>query len=320
METRWRKYERDIDVFLAEEFSVSADFCRWFLSSVSKESFDSFKMVEIEVSKVEAEGESDLVVVFEHAETKIRKAALIENKIDATLQHDQAARYYRRGNQSVKRGEFQEFIVVLCAPQLYVDASNAASGFNNFISYESISAFLSTNCDSIRSQYRASFIATAADRANTAWVRVIDEATELYWKVAHKIASMRYPILEMKQRKLTKDSRWILFRPTGVSSQVSIDLKGAQGVADLTFKNTQSELLASAIEDYLDTDMTIVQVRKSSSIRLIGVPLTITEISPDVISDIDKMLSLCARLVKFYKSHTPIFRKLEDRRDADSGA
>jgi len=59
-----RKYERDIDLFLAEEFAVSPDFAKWFLTQTK--SFDEVdaQVDGVYVSKSDATGESDLVVIF----------------------------------------------------------------------------------------------------------------------------------------------------------------------------------------------------------------------------------------------------------------
>jgi hypothetical protein len=79
-----RKYERDIDILLAEEFAVSPAFASWFLSQ-SKFSDKAGTVVNVFVSKADNLGESDLVVTYK-LDDGTHVGLLIEDKIDAPLQ------------------------------------------------------------------------------------------------------------------------------------------------------------------------------------------------------------------------------------------
>lgn len=89
-----RKYERDIDLLLAEEFAVNAEFATAFRSLTGFQNRNA-EVCDCWVSRSDVDGESDLIVVFEDPQ-RSRFALLIEDKIDAPLQSDQASRY-RRG-------------------------------------------------------------------------------------------------------------------------------------------------------------------------------------------------------------------------------
>lgn len=86
----YRKYERDIDILLAEEFTVSPAFAAWFLAH-TRFSDANAQVLDVYVSRSDSTGESDLVVVFEEIGGDSRFALLIEDKIDAPLQPEQEA-------------------------------------------------------------------------------------------------------------------------------------------------------------------------------------------------------------------------------------
>jgi hypothetical protein len=81
-----RKYERDMDLLLAEEFCVSQPFATWFLSQTKAFKGVDATVVDVAVSQTDVTGESDLVVVYERSEDKSRFAVHIEDKINAPLQ------------------------------------------------------------------------------------------------------------------------------------------------------------------------------------------------------------------------------------------
>jgi hypothetical protein len=75
-----RKYERDVDVLLAEEFSVNTAFAEWFRSQTKFETSVA-QVADVYVSKSDNLGESDLIVIYE-TEGGSRFALLIEDKVD----------------------------------------------------------------------------------------------------------------------------------------------------------------------------------------------------------------------------------------------
>jgi hypothetical protein len=92
-----RRYERDVDLLLAEEFAVNPAFADRF-KAVTKFAHETATFVDLWVSKSDNLGESDLIVIYQ-TEDGERFALLIEDKIDAPLQRDQAARYGQRADR-----------------------------------------------------------------------------------------------------------------------------------------------------------------------------------------------------------------------------
>jgi hypothetical protein len=103
----FRKYERDIDLLIAEEFVVSPGFAKWFVSG-TKFAGRPYETVEVSVSRSDVSGETDLEVRFVEAAADAF-VLLIEDKIGARLQEDQLGRYHRRAEAAVQRGEYSTY-------------------------------------------------------------------------------------------------------------------------------------------------------------------------------------------------------------------
>jgi hypothetical protein len=88
--------ERDIDVLLMEEFESESGFLEWFVGLTARWSLDELNLRDVWHSLSNEHGESDLLVLAGRTDGE-RLALLIENKVDAPPQPEQAARYRRRG-------------------------------------------------------------------------------------------------------------------------------------------------------------------------------------------------------------------------------
>jgi hypothetical protein len=225
-----RKYERDIDLLLAEEIAVSSTFAGWLKGHSAFANIDA-AVVDVFVSRSDATGESDLVVVYEEGDGARRFALLIEDKIDAPLQPQQESRYRLRAQREIDRGDYQEYEVVLCAPAAYVETHPEATAFDRQISYEAIAAFLKESDLSPRGQYRANFIATAAMRNANTWTRVNDETTNAFWEAAYHIATAEFPILELKTHSSLVRIRYAKHLPLAQTSSLSTVSTEASSIA-----------------------------------------------------------------------------------------
>jgi len=95
--------ERDIDLLVMEELSVSEEFREWFSSRVFGEPIYQSKIGTWHSVSDSQLGESDLIFLFEAVDGS-RVAILIENKIDAPPQPKQGERYRLRGEKGQKEG------------------------------------------------------------------------------------------------------------------------------------------------------------------------------------------------------------------------
>ena len=295
-------YERDVDLLLAEELAVNPAFGGHF-KSLTKFAGETANVSDVWVSKSNSLGESDLLVVYRR-EDESRFALLIEDKVDAGLQPDQAERYRMRAERDRSDGIYDDFEVVLCAPGFYLANHGGLDGFDNRISFEQLSDFLGAGDQ--RAKYRAALLRTAADTKKiNAWVREDDPATNAFWDAAYDLASKEYPILEMKRPALTKDSVWIVFRPRDLPTmpkRVSVELKGKNGQVDLTFANTTSHVFQPLVSHLLQPGMTVHQTGAAAAIRLKAPAFTIADGIPDGLPKVKAAFAAAARLIEFYRA------------------
>ncbi|HEY3706273.1 MAG TPA: hypothetical protein VGL22_14515 [Terracidiphilus sp.] len=300
-----RKFERDIDILLAEEFSVSPCFSDWFLTRTSKFKTAKAQVAGVYVSKSGSLGESDLVVLFDEAgENGSRFALLIEDKVNAPFMPDQAARYRLRGEHEVQNGQYTDYEIVLCSPAAYCVDNAKAQLFDSRVSYEDIGNFLmSCNRDDPRTAYRSQFISSAAKPGGSKWEQLQDDVTDRFWEAAYQIATDEFPELEMKKLRLTKGSTLINFRPREMPMyprRYYIFLKGNIGLVDLTFSEVLPRLFLPLVKPILKDGMKVVRTGRSTAIRLEVSPFIVAEPDEAVMDKVRLALSASARLIRFY--------------------
>lgn len=304
-----RKYERDIDLLLAEEFSVSPEFAAWFLGRTRELKGVSAQVVDVFVSKSDSTGESDLVVLFVGDDGQ-RIALHIEDKINAPLQPGQAARYRDRGEKGVAAGEYEGFEIVLCAPAKYFQTHTGARDFDWRISYESVcDCLLSIHKGDLRGKYRAAFVAKAAEKSAKPWSQVDDDVTNEFWEAATKIAHDEFPDLEMKKRKFSKDSTWIHFRPKDMPSQprrIYISFRGDQGFMDLAFSSCRVHKFQPRVKAILKRGMHVEQAGKATVIRMEVDPFTIRKPDEEVLKKVRAAFHACVELIRFYRKNRDV--------------
>lgn len=160
--------------------------------------------------------------------------------------------------------------MILCAPRYYIDNRSDLADFDKLISLEQVAQMFDAPGDP-RGDYRRNFLNNAGTRRINAWTREDDVATNDFWSAAYQLGTREFPILEMRLPKLTKNSKWITFRPRDFPTQpkhVYVSLKGDRGQIDLTFANTTAYQFHLAIAHLLEPDMTVHQTKLSSAIRI----------------------------------------------------
>jgi hypothetical protein len=183
-----RRYERDVDLLLAEEFSVNPVFAERFKAATKFEG-KTATVADYWVSKSNNLGESDLIVIYQTADGE-RFALLIEDKVDAPLQPDQAARYRQRADRDRKLGTYSDYEVILCAPRYYIDSRSDLDGFDKRIPLEQIAQMFNTPGDP-RGDYRRNFLENAGTRRINAWSREDDVATNDFWNAPRRCLPWR---------------------------------------------------------------------------------------------------------------------------------
>ncbi len=302
-----RKYERDIDLLLAEEFAVSPSFATWFLEQTHAFKGLQARVIDVGVSRSDTTGESDLVVIFEDQDSCRRFALHIEDKIDAPLQPEQEARYRLRAQAAIQKGQYSAFEVVLCSPKAYPLTHAESSGFDSCVHYETISERLKSQSEKdARSAYRAQFVSTAARRCSNTWGQTDDPVTNSFWQSAYEIAAREFPDLEMKEPRFTKGQTWVTFRPQGMPTQprrIYIDCKGAFGQVDLKFSACLARLFAPMVAAVLEKDMYVQQTGKAVAIRIKVPSFEVCEPNDAALTKVRAAFCACVRLIRFYRQN-----------------
>ena len=116
--------ERDVDLLLLEEFHAGDRFWRWLAGVALGEDLAAARFVRARHSVDQSSGESDLELAIEApAGRRSRRGRprririLIENKLDAAFQPQQAERYRTRGDAYFQNGEGDRWVTVLLAPR-----------------------------------------------------------------------------------------------------------------------------------------------------------------------------------------------------------
>ncbi len=129
--------ERDIDLLILEEFIASFEFLQWFVSKVANHPAKAEALLDAQRSVTQSNGESDIEIYFKDSAGN-QVCLLIENKVNAALQPQQAERYRERGQTYRDHEACTDFYTILMAPKSYFGADVALKGFDASITYEDI--------------------------------------------------------------------------------------------------------------------------------------------------------------------------------------
>ena len=132
--------ERDIDLLVVEELHASRQFVEWMIRHVDFARPIAAWDVKHSKRRTRSRREIDIFVEIDHQD-QTRSALLIENKLDASEQPDQAESY-REELDAVASGYARAAMIIIC-PEAY-SARQAAftARFDAVVSYESIATYL----------------------------------------------------------------------------------------------------------------------------------------------------------------------------------
>ncbi len=264
--------ERDIDLLLVEEFCSSARFRSWFLEQTVSARFVAGKFVGAWHSVVHPSlGESDLEVAFEGPD-KGGFRLLIEDKIDAVAQPDQAERYRLRGEAYLRKSECTDFKTVIVAPERYLADKSETALFDAAITYESLRDwFLGQTQLGERASYKAALILAAMEEARRGYQPVMDERVTAFWKGYYDLAMQNAPELDMKPPgNKPAGAGFVEFKAAVLPARTRIVHKLPHGNVDLEFVGKGDSLgeLERKHGRKLLPGMRIVRAGKSGAIRL----------------------------------------------------
>ena len=294
--------ERDIDLLVCAELHAKGELTHLFASRIG---VPGAKFVGAWVSHTESEGESDLVLTFSTEDGVA--VALVENKIAASFQRDQAERYAARAQRISASEGVGRAVTVLLAPRDYMCRPGAES-FDVRITYEEATAVLRAQGDP-RSGFLADALEAGMEACRRGYVVIPDSAVTKMW-MACWITSLRVaPRLNLQKPGVKpRQSTWIHFRNADgfsrdVSQRVWVIYKGGRGQADLQFRGTTAAALAAAAEGLLDGTMKVVPASKSASIRIFVPPIDFRGAVEDQQAAITEGFAACERLRTLFVEH-----------------
>lgn len=268
--------ERDIDLLFVEEFRSSMDFCSWFCRKTIGSGFKLGQVLAVQRSVTQSAGESDIELSFTDAGNAPWRL-LIENKVDAALQPQQAARYHTRGSTYRSRGDCIDFRTVLLAPERYLGTPLDLKGFGCAITYESVVEwYLSNNSLGERKAYKIELLTRAIEKSTLGYQPNTDQSVSYFWRQYHSMAWEHAPELQMPVPPPKPSGAGFIYFPSPLlPSGVTLCHKLPHGNVDLQFAGmgTLVHSLHDIFSKHVNTDMGFQKANKSGVIRLNVPPL-----------------------------------------------
>jgi hypothetical protein len=302
-----RFQERDIDLLLAEELRVNADFGRFVMQPFGLDQSLRFPARATTVSAVEDGTEIDVRALFAHPSGGDH-ALMIETKIDAAEMPDQLQRYARRGANDIALGRVAGASVLAVTPRHY-RFSRLPEGARQ-CAFEDIAQWFRTRGDP-RSDYRASVLeqalpATSA-RLRDARTARRDPAIRAWWDAVHQAVDAAWPGYFHHR---TRYPQSVYFAPAtaGQAAYLRVDFKGHKGEVDLAFKGVEPARLVTALDGLPRAPGRLVANGRSSALRIDGLaPFVISDGLAVIAPRVLPAYAAARQLLEFWRLHRTRF-------------
>ena len=304
--------ESDVDSLVVEEAFSSNEFQNWLLEKLSED----YKNAEFNgawKNVTLAYGECDIVIEF-LINNKIT-AILIEDKIKAPEQPNQAERYHKTGEALVERKEVDRYVTCLLAPRKYFKLGAPMEKYENRISYEDMLEWFEKQPDTDRMQFKKMVLENGIERARTGYQKTLDEKTDNFYKYYEKLVRETTPELDYEYTSYTEGQSWVYIKSTIFPSKdIVIVHKGDRGYVDLQISHIDINEFKEAMRAKIENGMRIEPTGKSLSVRILvpELPRANTIDSPEMYrEDIVLALNAAEKLRKWYSNfkNEPIFNK-----------
>lgn len=315
--------ELHIDLMFLEEFYSSEIFCQWFLSQTCGKSGIG-KVLRTDHSVYELERESDLEIAFEGFNGEL--LLLIENKINASFQKNQAEDYTKRAAEYVRRGKCSQCYTVLFAPEDYIDRFKTVHVFHYYISFEQLITYYESQHElGQRAAYKISVLTKGIEKYKSGGTRStvggmyvpseVNQGITSFWLNYWEDVTKRYPELTMpKPGEKGPAATFIGLGKSTFPKGVFIYHKFVHGSVDLQVEGLKehADAFISAFKDYIVADMTIQRAGKAAvvvrlPIEPINPHLFYDEVQPLVFEAQDK----AKRLFDWFHDHRMIWEQFQ---------
>lgn len=276
--------ERDIDLLVLEELTVSESFRTWFAAQALKGKTYSSNIGAWHSVTAAGLGESDLIFML-RTRDGTQAAILIEDKVDAQPQPDQAHRYELRGIKGVGDGSWDMFTTCIIAPAAYLDSSKHDQGYDVAISYEQMVEYFESQQDhDQRSGYKAEFINDAIEQNRRGYQPVIDEKLSRFVNSYCNYTSVNYHELAVEApRNRPAENTWIKFYPKFLPSGCDMVHQMTAGCVKLFFRG-QAESFDALKEKYSSVLPEGAEMKLTPSKKSVSIILPVPKIDPQKVS------------------------------------
>jgi hypothetical protein len=313
--------ERDLDLLLLEEMYVSPAFRQWIAQKLSLPLDAAYSAGHHSVR--DAFGESDIELDFA-TEAGVHRV-LIENKIDARFQLDQAVRYTKRADYYVRdKRDCTNCQTVLFAPRDY--ATRKGAGFGSVLLYEELRDWYQQHAASdSRTQWKTALLDIAIKKYQTDSTRSAqkqpNERANKFWYAYWTLASQDFPELAMPE-PYDKTGGFNYLFPSSLLQRVRLVHSPNAGRVELWFGGVSGKpgeaTIRSMFGAALEPDMTI---RGTAGAVMIGLKVPSLNRRSDFFQQADKArvaMEAATRLAKWLEEHGSIWKSYQDERVATS--
>jgi hypothetical protein len=233
--------ERDIDLLVLEEAVSTPGFRALLVSAVSWNP-DGLELIEARRSVTHSNGESDIELAFARHNQGVVKL-LIENKVSAGFQPNQAKRYRQRGAIYVERGDCVQTATLLLAPAHYLEGTGGTKDFDAALTYEQLVAGFDRSDLGARASVKAVMLRSAIDRAVIGYQPLADQVVTEFWREYWAMSLAHAAELEMRE-PAGKPARsgFIVFGATDLPPRSKLVHKCNHGFVDLQLAGKSDEL------------------------------------------------------------------------------
>jgi hypothetical protein len=264
--------ERDLDLLLLSSIHGSPEFRSALVEKIS--GIVRTEFVGAWRGAFDQTGEADLLLIVRAADGK-RLAVMIEDKIDASFQPDQSARYRLRGERGKVEGHWDSFLTCLCAPKMFASAHVALGEWDRVRFLENIDELLESFNDPF-----TSFVRGALHRAIHKFEKggfQPNVQSTAFWRQYSVLRREEFPDLEMTPLRPVQSANdpWPRFAARILQQGVRLEHKAWRGHIDLTFQNRDVRDVRKSLGDYLPDRFSICATPPSAALRLI-VPSIVT--------------------------------------------
>jgi hypothetical protein len=246
--------ERHIDYILEEEFSLNPDFLRFFLEQARLTAIDEGRIVgfadEIDCfivrSATTGKGETDVLVKYGAQNGSLPTAILIEDKIRAGFQRDQAERYRKRGEEGKGKDWSDYWTCLVSHSKYFVDRGD----FDAVVTLQALHEYFANKTDE-RSRFRARILEQTIRKYEATGIQNIDPGMTRFRAMyaAECAKSLKPGQWEYdKARDAWWDDTWFSFRDAAWPQGVKVVHQARTGLMKLVLPIREKESLQGMVE------------------------------------------------------------------------